>query len=106
MTFEIIGRGYGSTDVGGSLKCPRCNSKIIKRLNSQGPIDFYQCQNPRGQTNIHTGEWRACGTKFRYMRQSMSANYDQSFVKQNPGIALGTDPAHFSQPSYRKRKIR
>lgn len=103
MSFDIMKRGYGTTDVGGPLKCPRCKGTDIKLLRSEGPMDYYRCH--RLMTHVKTGAFKECGQPFRYLRNSMDPETPYVAIKNDPGIALGTNSKFVKKPSYRKIKI-
>ena len=84
--FSIF-RKLGSANVGASLRCPRCRSTQIKRIDEQGDVDVYRCLQQK--VHVVTNEKRRCGVVFRYIRTPLPMQYPAEDVKSRPELLLG-----------------
>ena len=71
-------RRRGSTQVGGRLTCPRCDSANLKFIETQGfEVDIYKC--------------RVCNTPIRYMTTPLKSR-ELMDTKFGGRPARGTNP--------------
>lgn len=78
--------GMKSSNVGGSLLCPACQSKKVKRVGYNGYEELYVCRGTL--TNIRDGRTRPCGQNFRYLPTPMNQDIASEDLIRSPELGL------------------
>lgn len=78
--------GLKSSNVGGTLLCPACQSRKVKRVGYNGYEELWVCKGTL--TNIRDGRTRTCDQPFRYLPTPMSQNIATSDLIRSPELGL------------------